>query len=63
MNIIDSLLKKITGHNPADIRSEDERQAYKWLYRWTLIMLCLGMTIVPLAVYFLLTDYIPFFKR
>ena len=63
MIIVDSLLKKITGFDPAAIRSEDERRAYRWLHRYYSIALFILATSVPLSIYLFITVYLPELRK
>jgi len=63
VSIIDRLIKKLTGFDPSSVKTEKDRRAYKWIHRFTWIMLCVYIFFVPVAVYIFFTVYLPVLSR
>ncbi len=63
MTIIRRLIYRITGLDPATIKTDDDRRAYNWLLRVYCVMFLSLLIVLPSAVYVFITIYLPALRK
>lgn len=63
MSILDNLIIRITGFDPGDIKTEQDKKAYNSLRRYYQLLLISLLIGLPGALYVFITIYFPELRK